>query len=163
MNRAHAWSLSSIVLSAVVAAGSGAAVTGCASTASTAPGGAELPTATCGRALTRGLSARTEILSAGKTALTCFSAAARACEKASLQVTEMGVDTGTQYVFAITAQGKPCQITELTQSYSANFGGSTGPISTTGCQVTAAATAGVTLTCAGQKLLIPVSIASMAS
>lgn len=172
MNRAHrsgAW------LVAVLIAGTGAVVTGCATsgavsggpTASPAPlvtGTATemaLPTASCGRAITHGLNASTEILSAGKTALRCFSAAAKACAKASLEVTEMGTDGGTQHVFAITAHGKPCQVTELSQSYSANFGGSAGPVSAAGCQVTVATEAGVTLTCAGKKVLIPVRIASL--
>ena len=168
MSRAHptaAW-----VVPAIIIAGTSVTAAGCAASGiSTAHGGptasptprttaTALPKASCGNAVTHGLNARTEILSAGKTALTCFSAAARACQKGSLEVTEMGTDTGTQHVFAVTAQGEPCQVTELSQDYSANFGGSTGPVSSTGCRVTVTTKAGVTLTCAGQELLIPVRI-----
>jgi hypothetical protein len=167
---------------AVIVAGAGMAVTGCGASAAgpaqgephpvAAHGGptmspsprataTALPKASCGNAVTHGLNASTEMLSAGKTALTCFSAAAKACAKASLEVTEMGVDTGTLHVFAITAAGKPCQVTELSQFYSANFGGSTGPVSSAGCRVMVTSQAGVTLTCAGEKLLIPVRVTSL--
>ena len=55
-----------------------------------------LPKASCGSAVTHGLSAATQILSADKGALNCFHVAARDCKTASLEVTEMGVDTGNQ-------------------------------------------------------------------
>jgi hypothetical protein len=126
-------------------------------TATGTPAGA-LPKATCGRVSTHGLSAATRILSADKGALSCFHVAARACKTASIAVTEMGVDTGTNHVFAVEPGGKACAVTELSQSYSANFGGSRGKIGAVRCSVTAVTSGGVTLACAGQRLLIPAAV-----
>lgn len=121
------------------------------------PAGA-LPKATCGRASTHGLGAATRILSADTGALSCFHVAARACKTASIAVTEMGVDTGTNHVFAIEPGTKKCAVTELSQSYSANFGGKKGKIGSIQCSVAAVSGGGVTLACAGQRLLIPAAI-----
>ena len=120
---------------------------------------AVLPRPTCGQAVTHSLSADTQLLSADKGALTCFGTAARHCRAASLAITEMGVDTGVDYVFAIKAGGTACQVTELSQSYSANFGGSTGKVVGTSCSRAAATGAGVMLSCAGQDVLIPATVA----
>lgn len=126
-------------------------------TATRTPSGA-LPKATCGRASTHGLGAATRILSADKGALSCFHVAARACKTASIAVTEMGVDTGTNHVFAVAPGGKKCAVTELSQSYSANFGGSKGKIGATRCSVAAVTSGGVALACAGQRLFIPAAV-----
>ena len=67
----------------------------------------------------------------------------------------MGTDTGTDFVFSIDPGGTTCQVTELSQDYSANFGGSTGPVLTTSCRRTAVTGQGVTLGCDGQDVLIP--------
>lgn len=122
---------------------------------------AALPKATCGHATTHGLSAATQILSADKGALSCFHVAARNCKTASIAVTEMGVDTGTNHVFAIEPGGKGCAVTELSQHYSANFGGSHGKVGATQCSVTAVSGASVTLACHGAKVLIPAAVARM--
>jgi hypothetical protein len=147
---------------AVVAAALGTTVTGCAAAAGSvadkplATGQpTALPRAVCGVASTHALSDATQILYAGKGALTCFDAAARQCRTASIEVTEMGVDTGTNHVFAITAGARPCQVTELSQPYSANGGGSTGTVGSVSCRLRSATNAGVLLSCAGQELMIP--------
>jgi len=87
-------------------------------------------------------------------ALTCFDAAARACKPASLHVTDFGVDTGTDYVFTIESGGPSCRVTERSNFYSANGGGSTGPVTTTTCLRVAVTGEGVSLSCAGQDVLI---------
>src|SRR5262249_24304593 len=117
-----------------------------------------LPHASCGSAVSHGLSAATQILSAGKGTLTCFQGAARAWKDGSIAVTEMGVDTGTNHVFSIEPGGKGCAVSELSQSYSANFGGWQGKIGTTRCTVTAVNGGGVTLACAAEKVLIPATV-----
>jgi hypothetical protein len=117
-----------------------------------------MPHASCGIAVTHGLSAATQILSAGKGALNCFLVAARDCKTASIGVTEMGVDTGTNHVFAIEPGGKGCAVTEFSQDYSANFGGSHGKLGSTQCTVAAVSGGGVTLACAGEKVLIPATV-----
>jgi hypothetical protein len=117
-----------------------------------------LPTATCGRASTHGLSATTQILSADKGALNCFHVAARDCKTASIAVTEMGVDTGTNHVFAIEPGGKSCTVSDTSQDYSANFGGSHGKIGAARCSVAAVSSGGVTLACNGEKVLIPARV-----
>lgn len=155
-----------------------AALAGCAAGAATAgPGGqptprtqhtpaktpagtpTALPKASCGRASTHGLNTATQVLSADKGALTCFQAAARACKTASLAVTEMGVDTGTNHVFAIDPGGKGCAVTDLSQLYSANFGGSHGKVGSTRCNVAAVNSSGVVLACDREKVLIPAAVA----
>lgn len=122
---------------------------------------ATLPTATCGRAVTHRLGADTQLLGAEKGALTCFETAARHCKAASLGITEMGVDSGVDYVFAVQAGGTACPVTELSQSYSANFGGSAGPIASTRCQRAGVTSAGVMLSCAGQDVLIPAAVTAV--
>jgi hypothetical protein len=117
-----------------------------------------LPHASCGAAVTHGLNIATAILSADKGTLNCFHVAARDCKTASIAVTELGVDTGTNHVFAIEPGSKGCAVTELSQSYSANFGGSRGKIGSTSCSVAAVGGAGVTLACAGKKVLIPATV-----
>ena len=72
----------------------------------------------------------------------------------------MGVDTGTTYVFIIGPGGTTCQVTELTQFYSANFGGSTGPVNSVACRRADVTARGVTLTCGGQDVLIPAAVSA---
>ena len=118
---------------------------------------AALPPASCGQASTHNLSPITQVFHADTGALSCFASAARQCQSASIAITEMGVDTGTNYVFAIVP-GKPrCQATEWSQYYSANGGGSQGNVVVTGCSATAGPD-GVLLGCGGQDLLIPVTV-----
>ena len=98
------------------------------------------------------------MLSAGKGTLSCFETAVRHCRTASLAVTEMGVDTGTSYVFAIAPGGTGCPVTELSQAYSANFGGTHGAVATVRCQV-----AGVTggrrdAGLRGHRVLVPAQV-----
>jgi len=69
----------------------------------------------------------------------------------------MGIDTGTTFVFSIDPGGTTCQVTELSQHYSANFGGSAGPVATTSCRLAAVSGKGVTVGCGGQDVLIPVT------
>ena len=143
-----------------------AALAGCAAGAATAgpsrqPTHAKttvLPHASCGSAVTHGLSAATQILSADKGALNCFHVAARDCKTASLAVTEMGVDTGTDHVFVVEPGGNGCTVTRLSQLYSANFGGSHGKIGSTRCSVATISGGAVTLVCDGEKVLIPATV-----
>jgi hypothetical protein len=100
----------------------------------------------------------THALSADPGALTCFTAAARDCRAASIEITEMGTDTGTAFVFSIDPGGATCQVTELGQDYSANFGGSAGPVITTSCRLAAVTGNGVTLGCGRQDVLIPSTV-----
>ncbi len=119
---------------------------------------AALPHASCGSATTHGAGAGTQLLGADPGALTCFGTAARGCRAASLGVHEMGVDTGTNYVFTIAPGGTSCQVTELRQDYSANFGGSVGPVTTVPCRRASLTTRGVLLKCGGQAVLIPAKV-----
>jgi hypothetical protein len=116
---------------------------------------AALPHASCGRAVTHLLDSSTQGLSADPGALGCFSTAARRCSAASIEVTEMGVDTGANYVFTIEPGKTPCQVAETSQWYSANFGGSTGRVTSMPCRLTAMTGRGVMLNCGGQDVLIP--------
>ena len=116
------------------------------------------PPATCGSAWTHSLNGQTHLLGADHGALTCFDLAARACRPASLHVSEFGVDTGTDYTFTIESGGPSCRVTEASNFYSANGGGSTGPVTTTSCLRTAVTGGGVSLSCAGQDLLIPAQV-----
>ncbi len=128
----------------------------------TTPAGASaLPKASCGSALTHGLNGSTQLLRSDKGALTCFQAAAKTCKTAGLAVTEMGVDTGTNAVITIepAGSGSACQVTLWHQAYSANGGGSKGKVGSTACTLGTVTNAGVTLSCAGQKVLIPTRVA----
>jgi hypothetical protein len=126
-----------------------AAMTSCSASQPTT-----LPQASCGEAGTHQLSSTTQFFHAGKGALSCFATAVRQCHSASIAITEMGVDTGTDYVFAVVPGKAPCQTTEWSQDYSANNGGSQGNIVVTQCSATARP-GGVLLGCDGQSFLIP--------
>lgn len=119
-----------------------------------------LPKASCGSAVTHRLDTSTTIITAQPGALACFNTAARSCGPASIQLVEMGVDTGTTYVFRIEPGGAACQAVESSQDYSANFGGSTSQVSSLTCSKITATTKGVTLTCGGQDVLIPATSSS---
>jgi len=121
------------------------------------------PTASCGSAWTHAVNGQTHLLGADRGALTCFDTAARACKPASLHVTELGVDTGYDYVFTIESGGASCRVTESSNFYSANGGGSTGPVTTTSCLRTAVTGGGVSLSCAGQDVLIPAKVSERAA
>src|ERR1700722_4351058 len=124
---------------------------------------AALPQASCGEAVTHDLSRVTQVFRADTGALSCFATAARQCASASIAVTEMGVDTGTDYVFAVVPGKARCQATEWSQFYSASSGGAKyGKVVVTQCSA-AAGTDGVLLGCAGQALLIPVTVTSSAT
>ena len=69
----------------------------------------------------------------------------------------MGVDTGTDHVFSIEPGRTPCQVTETSEAYSANFGGSHSAVSTTRCRLTAVTGTGVELNCGGGDEQIPAS------
>jgi hypothetical protein len=119
-----------------------------------------LPQASCGQVTTNRFGAYTTIQGRGAKVLRCFAVAARACKAASIQVTDMNVDVGTNYVFTLEPGGTPCRATELSQDYSANFGGSTGPIIATSCLRRAITTNGTMLRCARQNLLIPAKVSA---
>jgi len=119
---------------------------------------ARLQRASCGAAITHSLTGHTRILSADPGSLACFIRAARECRPASIAITEMGVDSGTDYVFVITPAKPPCQVTEQRQDYSANFGGSHGAVSTVPCRRVAVTPGGVTLSCRGQTKLLPARV-----
>jgi len=116
-----------------------------------------LPDPTCGAAAAHLVNGVTPFFQAPPATLACFSTAARECKAASIAVVENGVDTGTSYVFVIEPGGTPCRVTELTQDYSANFGGSLGSVSSTPCRRTAVTARGVVLKCGGPDILIPAS------
>ena len=122
------------------------------------PAAAALPHASCGSAVTHSLDGSTRALSADPGALACFASAARDCKAAGIGITEMGTDTGTDFVFSIGPGGATFSVTELSQDYSANFGGSAGPVTTAPCRLTAVMGEGVTLRCAGQDVLIPSAV-----
>ena len=119
---------------------------------------AALPHASCGSAVTHSLDGSTRALSADPGALACFAAAARKCKTAGIAITEMGTDTGTDFVFSIGPGGTTCQVTELSQNYNANFGGSAGPVTAVPCRLSAVSGEGVTLGCGGQDVLIPSAV-----
>jgi hypothetical protein len=123
---------------------------------------AALPHASCGSASTHFLSSDTRILRADPGALACFVRAARECRSASLGVTELGVDTGTDYVFTIAPGGTSCQVTEERQDYSANFGGSQDAVTTVPCRRTAVTGTGVALNCGGRDVVVPRKVSGLA-
>jgi len=141
-----------------------AAISGCALTGWRASQqDAALPSASCGSTVTHMLSSATKLLSAGPGALACFDAAARSCRPASLTVTEMGTDDGADDVFVVKPGGGACQVTEFSQSWSANFGGSHSAVTSINCRLVAIAAPGVTLNCGGQQLLIPATVIVLGS
>ena len=140
-----------ILICAVIAAVIGVTAAGLRSS----PHRAALPRPSCGWAVTHFLTADTHVLSAHRGALHCFIMAARECRSASLGVTQMGVDSGTSYVFKIEPGRTSCRVTELRQDYSANFGGSKGHVVSVPCYRKAVAGSGVMLRCAGHRVLIP--------
>ena len=71
----------------------------------------------------------------------------------------MGVDTGTDYLFAVAPGGAGCLVHQLRQAYSANFGGRKGPITVVACRRITVDRHGVVLDCAGQHVLIPATAA----
>jgi hypothetical protein len=128
-------------------------------TATAAP--TALPQASCGAAGTHQLSGATQFYQADKGALGCFAAATRQCKTGSIAITEMGTDTGTNYVFAVVPGKSPCQVTESSQDYSANVGGSQQfKVAVTQCSA-AARPDGVLLGCGGQDLLIPLTVTKL--
>lgn len=143
-----------IVVCAVAAAAAGGLITW------RAVRPARLPHASCGSAVTHLLDASTQALSADPGALGCFSAAARKCSPASIEITELGVDAGTSSVFTIGPGGTRCQVTGTSQGYSANFGGSAGPVTSVSCRLTAVTGKGVMLGCGGPDVLIPASVST---
>jgi len=145
-----------ILICAVVVAVLGVA----AASLRTSPHRPTLPRASCGSAVTHFLTSDTRALSARPGALACFRKAARACRSASLGVTEMGVDTGTSYVFRIEPGSTSCRVVELRQAYSANFGGSKGVVISVPCHLTAVTVRGVTLRCAGHGVLVPARVSA---
>jgi hypothetical protein len=72
-------------------------------------------------------------------------------------VTAIGVDAGTHYVFIVKPASR-CQVTEQRQFYLVSGGIRRGPLRTTNCQVATATGQGVTLSCNGQRILIPVKV-----
>ena len=149
-----------IIGCAVVAAAATLAVTWPSGAHATGQHWTALPKASCGSATTHGVNGDTQVFVADPGALTCFGVAARGCKSASVEVNEFGVDTGTTYVFIVEPGGTACQVTELSQYYSANGGGSTGPLQAVTCLRTAVTGAGVTLACSGQDVLIPAAVST---
>jgi hypothetical protein len=149
-------SRTAIIIGAVVVAVAGAAVASWRMIHHQAT----LPKATCGAATTHSLTGRTVVLAADRGALTCFAREARTCRPGSLRITDMGVDAGTDYVFSIEPGSSPCQVTEQHQDYSANFGGSQGPVIAASCRLTAVTRGGVTLRCGGQDVLLPAKVSA---
>jgi hypothetical protein len=118
---------------------------------------ATLARPSCGSASTHFLTSHTRLLRADRDALTCFVTAARECRHGSLGVTEMGVDTGADYVFSIEPGMTQCRVTEQWQDYSANSGGK-GAVRTVTCSRIAVTASGVTMSCGGREVLIPAKV-----
>jgi hypothetical protein len=152
-----------IIIAAIGAAGlltSCGAATGAVSQGTTSPGTPAHPH-DCGSAITHVLGPSTQVFTASAGALTCFSAAARACEPAALiEVTLMGVDSGTKDVFTIDAGGTPkaCAVTETSQFYMVPPPPTQSPAQVAHGKVAGVTSAGVTLSVAGQTFLIPSSV-----
>jgi hypothetical protein len=142
-------SRTAVIVSVVIAAAIGAVVTWRATRHAT------LPQASCGSAVTHLLDGGTVAFRADRRALACFGAAARPCRPASIELTEMGVDDGTDYVFVIEPGASGCQVTEWSQGY--NIGSQTA-VSSASCLRTAVTSKGVTLNCGGQDVLIPARV-----
>ena len=83
---------------------------------------------------------------------------ARECRPASLGVNELGVDTGTDYVFIIGPGKTSCQVTEQRQDYSAKFSGSQDAVSTVPCRRTAVTRSGVAPDYGGRDVLIAAKV-----
>jgi hypothetical protein len=115
--------------------------------------GTALPAANCGSATTHAVGADTVVTAADPGALSCFDAAARACNPASIQVVAQGVDAGTTYVFRINSGGTACRVTELSQTYVEP--GRHSQVKSVTCDRTGVSAVGVNLSCDGQDVLIP--------
>lgn len=149
MKRTRTIVLGSSVAVVVLAAGTAVAATQLGHHSA----GAALPAADCGSATTRAVNADTVVTLADPGALSCFTAAARACRPAAVQLVARGVDAGTTYVFRIDSGGAACRVTESSQTYVEP--GRHGQVRTTVCERTGVSAVGVTLDCDGQTVLIP--------
>jgi hypothetical protein len=119
-----------------------------------------LPTASCGTFATM-MGRDAYPIGADRSALACFTAAARACTPASIRVTTNGVDTSGTDVYGVDPGGTPasCQVTDTGQfhRYSGDY---VGPITTTHCKVASVTSMGVAITCPGSApVLIPAASA----
>jgi hypothetical protein len=66
--------------------------------------------------------------------MACFLAAYTACTPATLDFTAHGVDTGITHTFSLQRSGTgKCAVADDAQTYSANFGGSHGPLQHYAC------------------------------
>ena len=118
-----------------------------------------LPQASCGAFITHDLGSSTTALTADRGALRCFSAAARRCVPASIEIVAMGVDSGTNYVVTLRPNSPNCQASELRQDYGWTGGSlSTGPITAASCRLATVSGRGVTLGCGSQDVLIPAAV-----
>lgn len=63
----------------------------------------------------------------------CFWQAYQQCRTATMQVTSMGVDTGSTDTLVVNQQQGSCGIKDSSQFYSANFGGSHSQVNTSTC------------------------------
>jgi hypothetical protein len=140
-----------IIAGVVIAAGACALL---AAWQITQPAG--LPRASCGQAVTHDLGASTQILSADPGALRCFGSAAGGCRPASIEITQMGVDSGTRYVLTIGPGGAACQVSGLSQDYGGP--GWKGPVRAVPFRLAAVTGQGVMLRCGGQAVLIPAAM-----
>jgi len=118
---------------------------------------AALPHPTCGSASIDSPGGDTQVYRADPDALTCFGRATRECRPASILLVKQGVDTAMEYVFTVERTGTTCRVRELSQFYSDNYGGATGPVQTTRCDRATVTGRGVTLACGGQDILIPLT------
>jgi hypothetical protein len=67
--------------------------------------------------------------------MACFRAAYASCTPANLEFTEHGVDSGITHTFSIArSPGGSCAVADDVYSYSANFGGSRGPVQHYSCR-----------------------------
>jgi hypothetical protein len=149
----------------VAAIGAAALLTACGAAKGAASQGPSSPApakhpSSCGSAVTHGLSASTQVLLATKGVLSCFSAAAAACKPASIHMTVMGVDAGTNVVFTIDAGGKPasCAVTETSQFYMVPTPPKKEPVQVTHATVITVTSKGVLLSSEGQRILIPSAV-----
>jgi hypothetical protein len=119
----------------------------------------------CGSAITHALGPSTQVFTSSAGALTCFSAAATACEPASIDVTVMGVDAGSHNAFTIDPGGAPgsCAVTVTSQFYMVPVRPTQSPAQVTHGKVTGVAGTGVMLSLAGQAVLIPSAVTTSPS
>ncbi len=118
-------------------------------------GSPRLPTASCGRVLERGGSLVPG--EAGTNAvLECFDRAVTACNPASIEVIDAGIDTVGYNVVSVSKDaGLSCTASDQSWSYCANFGGHTSGVDSRSCSAPVVTSDMVTITCGADSFVLP--------